>query len=700
MRDSRLLLRLAGLLALSAMSNARAMDIWGRGEVPRITDPADVPRTIDEIWRDYNRSYDRNNPLEARIHKTWEREGDIVVNWVQITIGTFQGKKSIVCGHWAYPKGARNLPAVLNTHGGPQSGSEDGAVNFARLGYACFNPNQNQNKKMGGKVAGLPNTDWGALDAQSHFREGKDGPFQATDKTIDAVASPRNDWQFPRQMSGRRIITFMQKQPQVDPKKIGIRGHSTGGSLTVYQCVDPRVTAAVPSVGGVGGFMDKHPIITGNTRHLVLKADRLALFRNTIESQAYWKAMHAPVLLLGASNDFNAPDWNCLEAMKLTGVDKRYASCANFNHAFPPETMIADYLWFQDKLKGEFEYPRTPRGELMLVQAGGVPVFRVVPPKTELKLKRVEMFFTDGRNPLTRFWITGKPTRNDDGSWQIECPVLYTDEPLFAFANVIYAIDPIDAPHSRYNGLSEMAATSNYAYAWPDRLQASGVKPQKVRNRLIEDFSAGMRDWSGSLGNGHWWSIDTRKISDARFMGPRGAELVFEINSPKAGMKVGVIAERKFMEANFREHAFYGFFDMPTQGWNTIRIRTSDLHNPFGWPLDDWHKLSRLVLRSAHSLKHQIEKDYTRVAGNVARREKGRSSRYVLKLGALPDKVSGWDEKYYKDAGEEYTRDNMLTKDDVLVKTRFKNLRWEGGRYVERSKPYVREKYVSPEPGQ
>jgi len=42
----------------------------------------------------------------------------------------------------------------------------------------------------------------------------------------------------------------------------------------------------------------------------------------------------------------------------------------------------------------------------------------------------------------------------------------------------------------------------------------------------------------------------------------------------------------------------------------------------------------------------------------------------------------------------------MLTKDDVLVKTRFRNLRWEGGEYVERSKPYVREKYVNPGPGQ
>ena len=95
--------------------------------------------------------------------------------------------------------------------------------------------------------------------------------------------------------------------------------------------------------------------------------------------------------------------------------------------------------------------------------------------------------------------------------------------------------------------------------------------------------------------------------------------------------------------------------------------------------------------------KSQIEKDYTRIAGNVAIRHQGKDSRYVLNLGAVPDKVSGWDEKYYKEAGEEYTKDNVMSKDDVLVKTRFKNLRWEGGEYIERSKTYVREKYLIPQ---
>ena len=67
----------------------------------------------------------------------------------------------------------------------------------------------------------------------------------------------------------------------------------------------------------------------------------------------------------------------------------------------------------------------------MLQQADGIPVFKVTPPKTKLKFKRIQMFYTDGRNRLSRFWITGTPMKNDDGTWQIKCPVVFNDEPIY-----------------------------------------------------------------------------------------------------------------------------------------------------------------------------------------------------------------------------------------------------------------------------
>ena len=84
-----------------------------------------------------------------------------------------------------------------------------------------------------------------------------------------------------------------------------------------------------------------------------------------------------------------------------------------------------------------------------------------------------------------------------------------------------------------------------------------------------------------------------------------------------------------------------------------------------------------------------------RVAGRV--NKDGKNSAYSVNIGALPEKVSGWNESYYKSAGDEYTRSTTMTKNDLIVKTRFRNMRWEGGEYVQRSKPYIAEKYVNPE---
>ena len=689
---------IAGFIALSCFGGASLLagtnDIWGGGEVPRLTDPANIPQTFEEIWPSYDKSYDQNNPLEAKIHKTWEVDGgQIVVNWVQLTVGTFQGKKAVVCGYWAYPKGAKNLPGIVLFNGGPQTSGEGGAIDWARLGYACFHPNHNDKVKMSGNAEGLPNTDWSAANAWG--AKGPGGSFQADETTIDAVPSPRNYWLFVRQMSGRRIITFMSQQPEVDPKRIGVRGHSTGGSLTAYLSIDPRVAAAVPSVGGAGGYLDPHPVIVGNTRNGVVGNEQRKMYDETVEERNFWKRMHAPVLLLGASNDFNAPDWNCLEAMKLTDVDKRYISCANYNHTFPPKTMIADYLWFQDKLKGEFSFPETPKAELILNREDGIPVFRVTPPKTNLKLKRLEVYYTDGRNPLTRFWMTGESKAKADGSWETQCPVLSTDEPLMAFANVIYAIDPIKAPNHRYNGLSEMAATSDYAYAWPDQLKAAGVKAQEIQNRLIDDFSAGLRDWTGSLANNYWWAINSRKVASARSIGPKGAQLVFDVNAPEPGTYIGVRVMRNYMNSHLAEGEFYGFFELKDKGWNTVRIGTSDLKNRFGWELDDWHKLASIELCSAASLKRDVETRYgaefdPRLIGDQPK------EKFKPQVGRVPDTVSGWSESYYTEAGDEYTTFNMVSKDDLLARQRFRNMRWEGGEFVQRTKPHEIEKYVSP----
>jgi hypothetical protein len=231
-------------------------------------------------------------------------------------------------------------------------------------------------------------------------------------------------------------------------------------------------------------------------------------------------------------------------------------------------------------------------------------------------------------------------------------------------------------------------------------LTAANVKPQPASNRLIDDFSRGGRDWTADqLAQSTWWSISTRKISSPFFTGPRGAELVFEFNSPEAGAKIGVEVHRSFMEANFMEDMFYGFFDLPKQGWNTVRVKVSDLHNPYGWRLDDWDAMNTLTVRAAAGLKEFIQdKVQARVQWTIATINKnGQNPAYTPNLGKLPDKVSAWNESYYKSGGDEFTKGATLTPNDIFFKTHFRNMRWEGGEFVQRAKPDVVKTFVKPE---
>jgi len=264
----------------------------------------------------------------------------------------------------------------------------------------------------------------------------------------------------------------------VNPKAIGVTGHSTGGGLATHVSIDPRIAAAVPSMGGAGGLFLPHPHLTGNTRNQGNHSgDKLELVKNTVDGYAYYQKMHAPILVVGASNDFNAPDWNCIESLKLADVaEKHYVTWPNLNHRTQPEVGLAGLLWFEDHLKGAFDYPAAPRAELLLAQKGGVPLFRVTAPPAKLKLKRVDVSFTNDGDVKKREWTTVTPDKDANGTWSARLLVSDLAKPLFAFANFIYEIAPVKMPGTHFDGKTNFAVTSNYAYAWPDELKSADAK--------------------------------------------------------------------------------------------------------------------------------------------------------------------------------------------------------------------------------
>lgn len=109
------------------------------------------------------------------------------------------------------------------------------------------------------------------------------------------------------------------------------------------------------------------------------------------------------------------------------------------------------------------------------------------------------------------------------------------DQPLFAYANVIYDM-PTPYQNVEQRGGPEkrdvFAISSRVLWAAPALLKASGVKVTDKPDRMINDGSRGWHDWY-RLNWGHppLWTAITRKPKDAKWRGPDGARLLFEIRS-------------------------------------------------------------------------------------------------------------------------------------------------------------------------
>ncbi|MEK6238589.1 MAG: hypothetical protein N2C14_28045, partial [Planctomycetales bacterium] len=312
--------------------------------------------------------------------------------------------------------------------------------------------------------------------------------------------------------------------------------------------------------------------------------------------------MHAPILFLASTNDFNSPTDNVVRALsRVPHDDKRLVMATHYNHAFSPAAGIADEMWFEHHLKDAFVFPQTPTATVRLETPDGVPVVTVIPdPTSQLKINAGDIHYTYGRQPMVRYWADAMAMKKGD-HWEGRCPTFFDDEPLSMHANVTYAIEhTLGDP--KHKDQKELLVTSNYLMATPEQLTAAGVKPTKKTSRLIDDFSRGLKDWTGNLASGRGWYLETRKIVDPRWNGPKGAELACDVLSPTAGATLGVMITRRFQGQNNGEFRYYGFVKMAKKGWNEIRVQPETLENIYGAKLDDWHKVMKIQFIDGQSL--------------------------------------------------------------------------------------------------
>ncbi len=495
---------------------------------------ADDPQTVEETWASFDAQAE---PLDIELIREEINEG-IVIRHVRYVVGTFDGRKTVVSAFYGFPQGAKSLPGIVQLHGGGQFARKSIVKYYAARGYAAISVN------WGEKVIDKKedaNTDWAGIPAgfldPKHHNSVAPGP-----KTLYSAAHPWNSSWLLYSAAARRAITFLEKQIECDGQRIGLQGHSMGGRLTVLTAIDPRIKAASPSVGGSGYLYTDMVGIPGSARHMPAGPDR-ELYLKTLDCKHYWPLIKCPVMFLGATNDFNSPMEFVNRGFRSLPTDGNAMSFTpHMNHRFTANNMAARILWFDSHLKNNFAFPKTSKSSLELRTKNGIPRFSVIPDQSvNHPIKKVAIFYGYDRDPRARFWRSAEVYRKDNTYWA-DCPVMDVGEPLFVFANVTYDLQQRMKMPAGYDENSLLTVTSEYQIAYPDQIQEAGVKATVERQRVIEDFAFGWQDWS-LVGVGHrpHWNFETHKVNDPAFMGPKDAELALDIQVSDPGDALAVV---------------------------------------------------------------------------------------------------------------------------------------------------------------
>ncbi|GIW79738.1 MAG: hypothetical protein KatS3mg105_1545 [Gemmatales bacterium] len=548
-----------------------------------------VPRTVQALWADFD---PRKEPLASQTVRQWEKDG-VVYRYVTFHVGTFKNKPARLAAFFGFPKNGKQLPALLHLHGGGQRAFLHEVEFYAKRGYACLSINWG-GREMENAKPDDPNTDWGAVDPTQQNVPGYFN-LKPGKKFLDPFESPRNNNWYLLTLGARRGLTFLENQHQVDADRLGVYGHSMGGNLTVYVAgSDQRVKVAAPSVGGSGFRTYSWPLLP-EQKPRTLNGD-VKLYRNTLSFQAYARHIKAPLLWLGATNDFHGiMDDTYRTGQLIPHKNVRYAFTPHMNHRFTPEFAVTRPLWLDQYLKGSFKFPATPSSTLLLDTDDGVPIFQLKP-DFSMPIKAVHIMYSVDADPQARFWRTAEAI-NGGKQWTAKLPILSTDQPLFAFANVHYVLPkPRSVPFAPPT--STFAISSLLHTVSPQVLKKAKVKATDKPSLQIHEFRNGWRDWYRLLpDNPHYWQYWTRKITDPKWRGPAGSKLELAVQSQKPNQLVVVITENFFRPYRGRNRDFVAVVGLQGGKADTIRLSPADFKSVDGGaPLQSWEHADLLGL--------------------------------------------------------------------------------------------------------
>lgn len=563
-----------------------------------------APDTHESLWAEFD---PRAEPLEVEVLHAWEEDG-IALQVLHYRIGVFKGQKATMAAVYGRPKNGKNLPGLVQIHGGGQYADYRAPLANAKRGYATISISwagrinapdylvtpevvqlfwDNQTDSPAYRLT----TDWGALDGYHSPTRSGGGGFGGTKPskwTLDEVESPRNSPWFLCTIGARRALTFLEQQPEVDRKHLGVYGHSMGGRLTVLTAgSDSRVKAAVPSCGGISLLSN------GESPN----GDDVALSK-----------ISCPILFQSPSNDFHGRIGDLKFATdSIQSTEWRVTCSPHHNHQDSEAFEVASQLWFDEHLKERFAFPASPLLNVELDTEDGIP-FATVVADDSMPIKRVDFYYTrhglenetarNMKDTISRFWhhAKAKPSDKNKGLSSSQLPLSNVEQPLWVYANVLYELSNsvgYAGYYYRIGSSNEFNLSSTMFTASSDDLKAAGTKATLDTLLSIEDFED---DWERE-----WftyrptqWGRRTDKLRDDLWKAPHKAKLAFEVKASQAN-KLVVGIDNFAAEVQLVGHGI----------WQSVVLSLTDFQDAEAAPLSSWEGIRELRLLASDFLERK-----------------------------------------------------------------------------------------------
>jgi dienelactone hydrolase len=565
---------------------------------------AEVPGSVAELWSDFD---PRKDALETEVIREWKEEGG-VYRHVRYFIGSFKGKPARMAAIYGFPEGVKGkVPGVMHIHGGGQRASLSEVKLLVERGYAALSVNwggdgdgQPPFNSMEGAQPGDVNTDWGAVDPTQLNVAGYSSMLPGPKQFYEDREHPKNNNWYLLTYGCRRGLTFLEQQPEVDAKRLGVHGFSMGGNLTMYVAgSDDRVKAAVPAVGGQGFRWEAHAFGGGTVQQEHILGD-VEVFRRTLSFESYALRIGCPVLHRSGTNDFHGWMDDVYRTNRLiSGQPTRYSWAPHLNHRLIPEVAVAMPLWFDHFLKVGPALPETPGSELVLKSGNGGPMLRVQPDAKAMPVSRVEIYYSVDADPRARFWRSAEVVAEKGGAYTAVLPLHTLDLPLFAFSNVYHTLPQAVSMKALPGGggeVREVCVSSLLQQLEPALLRLTGVMATAKTSRVIDDFSHGLRDWyvlnAGNLTHQETW---TRKVTDPLYRAPEGARLKVTLKMPKTNRLTFVVRENDWRSYRGPRGSYKCTREIAGSAEvQSVVLAPADFVSDKGTPLKDWAQIDEL----------------------------------------------------------------------------------------------------------